>query len=135
MKYNDYGSLRIRAYAAESALPVEGVIIKIYGTDDYNKDAIHSVITDNDGLTDEIILPAPDSKYSGAPSPSESPYAVYNIELAKDGFYPKIIENIPIFAGIKAVVPIEMIPFVYYDDGSLIPQKNLNSVIYENEKL
>lgn len=135
MKYEGYGNIRVRAYMASGALPVEGVLVKIYGTDDYNKDEKHSTITDANGVTRVISLPAPLTEYSMSPGASESPYAVYNVELAKDGFYPKRIDSVPIFSGTTAVLPIEMIPIAYKDNGEIIPKDNLNSVIYENENL
>ena len=135
MKYDSKGNVRVKTYAASRALPIEGVAVKIYGTDEYNKDIIISLITDRDGLSEEVALPAPVKAYSTSPGASESPYAVYTIELAKEGFYSKIISNVPIFSGIDAMLPIEMIPLNISDDGIIIPQNNLNSTIYENENL
>ena len=135
MNYESYGKLRIRTYAAAEALPVESALIKIYGTDEYNKDVAYSLLTDSDGITAEISLPAPLRSYSVSPGAKKCPYAVYNVEIAKSGFYPKRIDNVPLFAGTSAVLPIEMIPLSYADDGSIIPQSNLNSTIYENEHL
>ena len=135
MTYTDSGSLKIRAYSASGAIPTEGVLIKIYGADDYNKDVQYSLITDSDGITKELYLPTPPLYYSMSPGAAEAPYSVYNVELAKSGFYPKRIDNVPIFAGIKSTLPIEMIPLAYSEDGYTLPQENLNSVIYENEHL
>ena len=135
MNYENFGNMRIRAYTAGGALPVEGALVKIYGSDDYNKDTVYSILTDVDGITKEIALPAPPKVYSASPGAKESPYSVYNVEIAKDGFYPKRIDNVPIFNGIRALLPIEMIPLLYADDGSVIKQNNLNSTIYENEHL
>lgn len=135
MDYENFGTVKIRTYAAAGALPVEGTLIKIYGTDDYNKDVIYSLITDSDGVTKEISLPAPPEIYSISHGAPASPYAVYNVELTKEGFYPKRIDNVPIFSGTRAVLPIEMIPLAYSDDGKVISQSNLNSIIYENEYL
>ena len=135
MKYDGTGSIKIRTYIASDAMPLEGVVVKIYGTDDYNKDVLYSLITDSNGLTKEIPLPAPPKSLSTSPGAPQSPYSVYTVELAKEGFYPKIISNVPIFSDTTALLPIEMIPFIYATNGDLIPQKNLNSTIYENEHL
>ena len=135
MKYDSFGNVRVRAYAASGAIPVEGVLVKIYGADEYNRDVMYSLLTDMDGVTKEIPLPAPTESLSTSPGASESPYAVYNVELAKAGFYPRRINNVPIFAGTTAVLPIEMIPLTYGYDGYVIPQSNLDSTIYENENL
>ena len=135
MNYDDFGTLRVRTYTAAGALPLEGALVKIYGSDEYNRDTIYSLITDEDGVTKEISLPAPRTMYSTSPGATEAPYSVYNAEISKYGFYPKRIDNIPIFNGISAVLPIEMIPLSYENDGSISEQNNLNSTIYENENL
>ena len=135
MRYNSDGSIRVKAYTASGALPIEGVTVKIYGTDENNKDVKYSLITDNDGITKELAVPAPDRNLSISPGANESPYSVYTVELAKKGFYPKRIDGVPIFAKTKAFLPIEMIPEVYNELGNIIKQDNLNSIIYENENL
>ena len=37
MNYDGNGKIRIKTYTADEALPVSDTLIKIYGTDDYNK--------------------------------------------------------------------------------------------------
>ena len=135
MNYDNFGSIRVRAYTAAGALPTEGALIKIYGADEYTNGIVYSVLTDEDGITKELSLPTPPRAYSTAPGAISSPYSVYNVEISKDGFYPKRIDNVPLFNGISAVLPIEMIPLSYSEDGTLIPQSNLNSTVYENEHL
>ena len=135
MRYDGSGNIRIKTYMADEALPVSGTLVKIYGTDDYNQDIKYSLITDSNGITEEISLPAPNKSYSTSPGAKECPYAVYNVELVKDGFYPKKIDNVPIFSDTTALLPIEMIPLSYSADGTIIPNLNLNSTIYENDKL
>ena len=135
MNYDGNGNIRIKTYTADEALPVSGTLVKIYGTDDYNKDVKYSLITDSNGITEEITLPAPAKFYSTSPGAKESPYAVYNVELAKEGYYTKRIDNVPIFSDTTALLPIEMIPLSYDTEGDVIPNNNLNSTIYENDKL
>lgn len=135
MKYDSTGNIKVRTYVASDAMPLSGVVVKIYGTDDYNRDVLYSLITDSNGLTKEISLPTPPKSFSTSPGAAESPYSVYTVELVKDGFYPKIISNVPIFSDTTALLPIEMIPFIYTTNGELVPQENLNSTIYENEHL
>ena len=135
MKYDGNGNIRIKTYMADEALPVSGTLVKIYGTDEYNRDIKYSLITDSNGITEEISLPAPNKSYSTSPGAKECPYSVYTVELVKDGFYPKRIDNVPIFSDTTALLPIEMVPLSYNADGNIIPNNNLNSTIYENDKL
>ena len=123
MNYENFGNIRIRTYTAAGALPIDGVLVKIYGADEYTTDIAYSLITDEDGITKTVSLPAPPKAYSAAPGAKEMPYSVYNVELSKSGFYPKRIDNVPIFNGIDAVLPIEMIPLSYNQDGTVQKSK------------
>ena len=135
MNNENFGNIRVRTYAASGALPIEGVLVKIYGSGEDNRDSVYSLLTDKNGITRELSLPAPPRVYSSAPGASECPYSVYNVELTKEGFYPKRIDNVPLFNGINAVLPIEMIPLSYAENGEVLKQSNLNSTVYENEHL
>ena len=132
MNTTDYGTLQIRTYRASEALPIHNTVVKIVGSGEYNSEIMISRLTDVDGLTEEIPLPTPNKSLSLSPSPPSVPYSVFDVDVVKEGYYPKKIFNVPIFAGTKAVLPIEMVPVAYDENGAVIPIKNLNSIIYEN---
>lgn len=123
------GTLRIRAFVANEALPIEGADVLVKGADEFSADVSYFVTTDVDGITPLLILPAPASVYSLTPSPSEQPYATYDITISKDGYYTKTIKSVPVFAGIDAILPVNMIP---EESGADYPSGNINAVIYEN---
>jgi hypothetical protein len=131
----DYGVIQVRTFRASEALPIKNASVKITGSDEHNTDIQISELTNSDGITPEIRLPAPSASLSMFPNAASQPYSNFDVEIVKEGYYPKKILNIPIFAGIKAVLPIEMIPLVYSENGDIKPLNNLNSVIYENDKL
>ena len=135
MKYESEGYLQIRAFTAGGALPVPDIRIRVSGIDEANNGVTYSVVTDRSGISEIITLPAPSVQYSLKPNGAEQPYANYNVTATGEGFYPKNISNIAIYSGIKAVLPLEMIP-----DGSLTknvvpPFSSIDSIIYENEDL
>lgn len=103
------GSLVFRLSTAGGALPVEGASVTLTGSgDDENK--IYAVLrSDSSGNTPKIDLPAPQRSSSFNPD-IEKPYAVYKASVVKEGY--KIVENImiPIFSGITALQPVEMLP-------------------------
>ena len=135
MEYSSEGYLRIRASSASGAFPIEGVIIRITGSDENNLGVDYSFYTDRNGLSDLISLPAPNIAYSLSPSPSEKPYSNYNIEIYKDGFYPKKIIDAAIFAERTAILPIDLIPNAGFEKNVSPPFSVNTSVIYENEEL
>ena len=132
--FNSEGKIRIRAYTAGGALPIEGATVRIVGAEENNRFVSYSVLTDRDGLTPSVTLPAPDGSYSLSPSPAEKPYALYDIEITAPGYYSKKINGLSVFSGIESVQLLNMIP----DDGKMIedyPRYNINAIIPENNQL
>lgn len=128
---NSEGKLRIRAYTAGGALPISGARVQISGAEEGNRDVKYVLLTDRDGMTEEITLPAPNASYSKFPYPSQTPYALYDVEISKDGYITKKIHGLPIFAGIESFQGINMIPLSgeNYPDGNndiKIPEYDLN---------
>lgn len=128
----NYGYLTVRTYTANRAIPISDVNIEIYGSDDEVSQVKFFTTTDADGVSDRVKLPAPSSVYSMAPHPNEKPYSSYNIKVYKDGYYAKNIEGVPIFSGIEADLPVNMIAL---NAGDSYPRGNINAVITENEFL
>ena len=135
MDRNNFGTFQARAYTASGALPVPRAVVKITGADETNGDIQYSLVTDLDGLTDQIRLPTAEKNYSLEPDSREAPYSIYDIQITKNGYYTKTIHSIPIFEGTLAVLPIEMIPLSYTENGDIRNIENLNATVYENENL
>ena len=131
---NSYGSLRIRTYTAGGALPVAGALVSIRGAEEQNRFVVHTLLTDRDGLTEKVSLPAPAVNYSLAPSPAETPYSVYDVEISADGFYTKRINGMSVFAGIDSIQLVNMIPSSS-SPLETYPKGNINTIIPENQNL
>ena len=127
------GTLRIRAYTASEALPIPNAVVRITGAEELNRLVSYSLLTDRNGITEAITLPAPSLSYSLSPSPAEAPYALYDVEISASGYYSKVIKGVSIFSGVNSVQLANMIP----DSGGTgdYPRGNVNSVIPENESL
>lgn len=130
-----FGTLKIRAYIAEGAYPLEGVVCTITGVDEWNRDISLIAVTDSDGVTEPISLPAPDRIYSQSAAAKEPSYSSYDVVVSKENYYTKRIRQVPVFSGVDAVLPVNMIPYVDYKDGGTYPRGNINSTVYENEML
>ncbi len=131
---NSSGTLRVRAYTAGGALPVEGAVVRVMGALEDNRLVAFSSITDRDGLTELFTLPAPSVDYSLAPNPEELPYSVYDLEISANGYYTKRINGLTVFSGINSIQLANMIP----GSGKMIedfPRGNINYIIPENTDL
>ena len=126
------GSLRVRTYTAGGALPVKGATVRITGAGEDNRLVSYSLVTDRDGQTEVVSLPAPSIDYSLAPDPAELPYSVYDIVITAPGYLTKRINGLTVFSGINSVQLINMIP----GSGELpenYPIGNTNTTIPESD--
>ena len=135
MPFNNIGSMVITALTAGGALPVEGTVVKITGVDEENRTVEYSLITDKDGITEKISLPAPSRNLSLSPGAAEQPYAQYNVEISAPGFYTKRLFGVAVFEGTETLQQVNMIPLPDKETGVSYPRNNLNTVVRENERL
>ena len=135
MDNSSKGYLRIQASSASGAIPIEGVNIRVRGSEENNNGIDYSFYTDRNGLTGLISLPAPSISYSLLPSPAEKPYANYTVEIFKEGYYPKKIIDAAIFAERTAILPIELVPNAGLSKNTNAPFSSNPALIYENEEL
>ena len=107
------GYLIVHVTTARGAIPLEGVRVQIR---DYPQaetagrgDVIATLISGRDGNTPPLSLPAPPRANSQQPS-NKKPYEPYHIEVSLEGFFKQSYANVPIFDGIAAIQPADLIP-------------------------
>ena len=135
MTYDSNGYLEINTSFGGGAFPIPNANIKISGGEEGNETINYSVITDNDGKTLSLTLPTSSKIYSLEPNGKEGAYSVYTVEAYAPGFYPKIINNVAVFSGIKSLLPIEMIPNGGLVKNTDMPLGDNKTTIIENEDL
>lgn len=106
---NDYGWLTVRAETG-GAYPIEGALVRIRGAEEANSEVVFSLITDRDGLTDKIRLPAPSESLSEYPEAKELPYSIYDLEIVADGYVPKRLYGLTVFPGISSLQVVGLVP-------------------------
>ena len=97
MPFDKFGTLTINASSAGGAYPLPDVVVRVLGVSEENGEIEYSRLTDEDGVINYITLPAPPRELSQTPGASAPPYALYNVEAAIPGYYPKRIYNVPVF--------------------------------------
>ena len=128
---NSYGQLEVSATKADGALPVEGASVRITGAEEDNRFVVYLLRTDLDGNTKAVSLPTPKKDLSMQPGATEMSYAIYDVEVTAEGYYPKIIRSVPVFSGIKSIQPVNMIPLSESDPLSDYPYGNLSTLTEE----
>ena len=107
------GSLIVKVTTARGAIPIGDALVHVSYAEDNDGKILSSAYSDESGNTALISLPAPPKSLSMSPQgPSAArPYALYNIQVEAEGFYPQSYSNVPIFDSITSIQPVDLIPF------------------------
>lgn len=99
------GFLRIQAFAGQQAIPIRNAEVLVSHTFADGMRRYASGRTDESGVLDGLVLPAPLAALSESPS-GQMPFALYDIRVSHPGYRTEFYRNVPVFAGIKAIQPV-----------------------------
>ena len=119
-EYSAVGALIVSVHTAGGALPVPQAQVTVRLSERERSGVLTVVYTDASGNTPRISLPAPPAASSEVPG-AAVPYARYTIEVEKNLFFPRSFSEVPIFAGITSVQPVNLIPRTEYSGESTPP--------------
>lgn len=105
----DQGVLRVQASAGGQSIPLSNVRITVYRDLADGRHIFYTVTTDSDGIADGMVLPAP-PRINSVEGNGSSPFASYSVAAQRDGLRSAVVENVPIFAGVKSIQPIILAP-------------------------
>lgn len=125
------GFLRVRVTEVNGSLPVENAVVSIADYSEGGEGGIlYSLRTDSGGLTPTASLPAPPASRSMQPG-SMQPYALYNVTVSSDGYYPVENVGVMVFDRVVAVQPVNLTPLS--EAESIAGAENGTVVIIENQ--
>ena len=99
------GSISVRLTAADSALPVSGARVNIYGM---SGKLIETVFTDQSGLSNRVKLPAPPIETQFNPNLTVKPYSRYAVEIIAEGFNRAVVKGVQIYDQMPSELPVDM---------------------------
>ena len=103
------GNLLVRVSAAQQAYPVPGAMVSVFAADDSSGMPLATSVTDQSGQSTLFILPAPPASSSESPGLS-NPYRAYSVRVTHPDYSDVRVDNVSIFPGITAVLPVSLIP-------------------------
>lgn len=116
------GFLQLQVTTASEAIPIYDAHITVSRElPNGQKQFRQAMVTDRSGKSPTIALPTPPRELSESPGNSR-PYAVYNIFVHKDGFYPVENLNVPVFSGVKSIQPVALVPVEEFSENPDKPQ-------------
>ena len=106
----NYGRLVVRVSAASGAVPISGATVIIRSAENTQPlTVLASVITDESGLTEPILIPTPPLSESLSPG-GKQPFAEISTEVSAGGYFTSSNLNIPIYPGITSIQPVTLVP-------------------------
>lgn len=130
IEYTDTGWLQVQVSAANEAIPIESAIVLVLRKTENGTNLIWNLQTDTSGNTLRVELPAPPENLSEQPEPvTVIPYGVYLVIVSHPDYYTTIVNDVQIFAGQTAILPISFIPLSEKDFNPSAPNNE-----FETEK-
>jgi len=128
---SSWGFLQFDIFTAGGAYPVPGALVVVKKKLTGGTGLVRLLFSDRSGRTPTIALPAPSASLSQDPMSTTRPFSEYTVTVRARGYYTLSDINIPIFAGVKTVQPIDLIPLPEYSGDSVIQprsdsQNNMN---------
>lgn len=106
-----YGKFGVRAFAANSAYPVENALVIVRTKKGDGTPVTVAVLeTDESGKTQVITLETPPKSLSLSPGSDIPPYSLYDVEITHPGFYSIITRDVQIYPDTTSILPINMLP-------------------------
>lgn len=107
---NSWGFLQFEVFTGEEGYPVQGALVTVKKKLPGGTGLARILFTNRSGLTPTIALPAPSSSFSLNPNNTTRPFSEYIVTVRASGYYSLTDINLPVFAGVKTVQPIDLIP-------------------------
>lgn len=109
---SESGSLKVETYAADRSFGIGSARVMVFIELPGGNVAVFDGITDNDGSTESIRLPAPPRELSQQPQSGDNvrlPYATYSIYVEHPDFVRSVFTNVPVFSGVESIQPVRML--------------------------
>ena len=126
------GYLVVHVTTARGAIPLEGAAVSIRTNEDADTtpraDILYATTTNRDGNTERIPLVAPPREISMSPG-EVPPFSTYHLEVRREGYGMQSFIKLPIFSGITAIQPVDLIPLP--EDGTSSLLRPADETFYE----
>lgn len=106
------GTLKVEAFASDRAFGVGSARVMIFLELPSGNVAVYDGLTDIDGVSGTVRLPAPARSLSQSPETGENPvrpYSVYSVYVEHPAYVRSVFTNVPVFSGTESIQPVRML--------------------------
>jgi len=104
------GKLRVQVFGADQSFPIPEARVRVSVSFLTGSRELFDGVTDENGVVDDIVLPAPNKNLSLDEDNTSEPYALYNVTVKHPNFADGVYSNIPIFDSVKSIQPVALVP-------------------------
>lgn len=105
------GAMKLQVTAGGQSFPIINAQVTVRIPLETGDRDIFTGYTDINGIIDNIELPAPNSDISfDEANKTVVPYSVYEVTVTHPDFANAEFFNVPVFAGIKSIQPVQLVP-------------------------
>ncbi len=109
---SETGTLRAETFAADRAFGISSARVMIFLPLASGNVTLFDGLTNVDGISDNVRLPAPPRELAMSPQASGAsklPYADYTVYVEHPDYVRAVFTNVPVFSGIESVQPVRML--------------------------
>lgn len=106
------GTLKVEAFASDRAFGIPNARVMVFLSLPGGNTAVYDGLTDINGSTESIRLPAPPKSISQSPQTGANqklPYAVYSVYVEHPDYVRSVFTNVPVFSEIESIQPVRML--------------------------
>ena len=106
------GTLKVEAFASDRAFGIPSARVMVFLELPGGNVAVFDGLTDVNGTTESVRLPAPPRSLSQSPQTGTNPklpYAVYSVYVEHPDYVRAVFTNVPVFSGIESIQPVRML--------------------------
>ncbi len=104
------GLLRVQVFTGDRTFPVSNATVRVSVDLADGEREVFNGKTNEDGIIDDIRLPAPDSSLSFDEFSKVEPFSVYDMRVTRADYTPALFTGIPVFDSVKSIQPVELVP-------------------------
>ena len=130
----DSGTLKVETYASDRAFGVGSARVMVFLELPSGNVAVFDGLTDIDGISDTVRLPAPPRDISQSPQMGNNqrlPYSVYSVYVEHPSYVRAVFTNVPVFSGTESVQPVRMLakaPGLQEPEPIVVDENTINSL-------
>ena len=119
---NSWGFMQAEVFDTDLGIPIQNAVVIVRKQLPGGLGLVRVLVTDENGLTPSIALPAPSAACLTADS--VKPFSVYDLTVIANGYYTFKNIDAAVYAGTKTIQPVAMIPLPGFVPSPPIQPRN-----------